>query len=890
MKNTRRFATCLLIFLSLVGPSLARANTYTVEGCGATGSGALQFSSDPPSGFQVTDSGCSASSNPTFASISYQSSNTYVQGDQASWGVEAPAGEVITGLGVKGGLYIDSLGWLSGWTLNGNIDENALPSEDDCLSYSSSECNVSGGTWFPIASANSVQLVMYCDAVAVPSGSCSTQSYFSNSVAAFNNAVVEVQDPGNASPEESGSLWSLGQGLGLSGGWISGVKAGANLSMSFQASDPGGICTLEAVLTDAGGNLAASSGAVAQSPTVDAGSAAALADNLPPPFVSTQPCGGPSTGVKTFAPDLALLPTGTYYLNVASQNPGEYQVGSYTYATGNELGSGAAIKIDNAIPSVAVTASNSNSTNGRSGESWSAAPESLTVDATVAAGSSGLAQMTCTTPDGTASYPVSGDRASVVVKVSTPGSDSVSCDATSVAGNASTVASTDFEVDAQAPTLIFSGAGSAPAWDSGNQTITVTGSEATQASGIAGLSCQLDGGAWISTPGSVAHLRVSGDGKHDVSCYATTIAGVEGLTTSEAIQIDSKAPTLAFSAGPNEAAWHRTGQTITATADAADGDQISAIKCTLEGSALSHPNGTTTSTESVVIPVAAPGGDLDCEAQDSAGNVSSTESWSFLIDDRPPTGYFMAANAVDPAQVEVSLADSGSGVAGASIQIYVDGAWRSLPTRFDAADRIASARVPDDGSLKNGTYGLRARAWDKAGNRDYVTRNKTGTAESVALPMRELTDLTAVLSAGRARVSVTASTARRHLYVRYGQRVHVAGQLAADGGPVVHAMIVISERLGDSSAIRTIAKTATNGGGESHAAGHIRGQPIASLGQRRDGRARRRPGQPGRPRGGCRRQACDGARPGSRWTCATGGTAGSALVLSRRRSWRLGAI
>jgi hypothetical protein len=50
--------------------------------------------------------------------------------------------------------------------------------------------------------------------------------------------------------------------------------------------------------------------------------------------------------------------------------------------------------------------------------------------------------------------------------------------------------------------------------------------------------------------------------------------------------------------------------------------------------------------------------------------------------------------------------------------------------------------------------------------------------------------------------------------VRYGQRVHVAGQLAADGGPVVHAMIVISERLGDSSAIRTIAKTATNGGGD----------------------------------------------------------------------------
>ena len=817
MKITQRIATGLVISLSLLAPTVARANTYTVEGCGSEGAGALQFSSNPPSGFALTDSGCNASTSPTLEFVAYASSGPYIQGEQGSWGVEAPTGETIGGIALTGGTSMAADGWLTGWTLDADMEQNALPPDADCLSYTPGLCLGTASGWYPIAGAESVQEVIDCDAVAAGSESCPLPQEGTLDMVAVSEAqdvVVQIDDPGTADPEVSGSLWGAGQGVGLSSGWVSGINAGANLSMSFSATDPGGVCTLEAALTDDSGNIVVSSTPVQETPVTDDDSAAAIASSLPAPFVTTQPCGAPDTGVNKFAPDLASLPTGTYYLNVASQNPGEYQAGTYTFAAGDALARGAAIKIDNSIPSVAVAPSDTSSTSGESAELWSAAPEALTVSATDAEDSSGLAQITCTTPSGTTSYPVSGDQASVTVSVSTPGDDSVSCDATSVAGNTSAVASTAFEVDAQAPTLVFGGAGSAPAWDSGSQSVTVTGSETVQASGIASVSCQLDGGAWGTTPGSVAHLSVTGDGKHEVNCYATTVAGLDGSTASESIQIDSDAPTLVFTGGPNQAAWHTTGQTITATADAAGGDQISAIRCTLAGVTLTYPAGEGASTESVVIPVAAPGGDLDCAAQDSAGNVSSAKSWSFLIDDTPPSGYFLAANPADPTQAEVSLADAGSGVAGARIQIEVSGSWRSLPTTFHAADKIATAQIPDDGSLRNGTHALRARVWDRAGNRAYVTQNTTGAAESVVLPLRELTDLTAVLSAGRAHVAATASVGRRYLSVKYGQRVRVSGRLLkADGVPVAHATIAISEQLANSTAIRTVTRITTNRSG-----------------------------------------------------------------------------
>jgi hypothetical protein len=153
-------------------------------------------------------------------------------------------------------------------------------------------------------------------------------------------------------------------------------------------------------------------------------------------------------------------------------------------------------------------------------------------------------------------------------------------------------------------------------------------------------------------------------------------------------------------------------------------------------------------------------------------------------------------------------------VAGAQIQIDVNGSWRSLQTTLHAGRSVATAQIPDDGSLSNGTYALRARVWDKAGNRAYIRHNTSGAPESVVLPLRELTDLTALVSAGRVHVPATASLAKSHLSVTYGQGLRVAGRLVTAGGaPVAHATIVVSERLANSARIRTVTRIKTNDGG-----------------------------------------------------------------------------
>ena len=280
--------------------------------------------------------------------------------------------------------------------------------------------------------------------------------------------------------------------------------------------------------------------------------------------------------------------------------------------------------------------------------------------------------------------------------------------------------------------------------------------------------------------------------------------------------MDAQSPTLSLGGGPNQADWFTKTQTINATATAAGGDSISEIRCALDGTTLSYPNTGTQASESVVISVSAPGGDLDCQAEDSAGNVSTSKSWSFLIDDAAPTGHFTAGNPSDPTQVAVAVSDLGSGVAGATIELYVNGSWESLATTLASTRALATAQIPD-GSLPKGTYRLRAKVWDHAGNTGYITQDAADSGASVTLPLRELTELTAVFSAGRSRVaaSASASAVPRTLSLKFGKRSKIAGRLVTAGGvPVRHAVITISQKLNGGPATKLLARirTNTNGG------------------------------------------------------------------------------
>src|SRR5205807_10288052 len=72
-------------------------------------------------------------------------------------------------------------------------------------------------------------------------------------------------------------------------------------------------------------------------------------------------------------------------------------------------------------------------------------------------------------------------------------------------------------VDNVQPTISLSGPTDVPT-TAGTQYVTASASAG--ASGVAGISCSVDGGAWTWYPGASAAIPVSGIGVHDASCYS----------------------------------------------------------------------------------------------------------------------------------------------------------------------------------------------------------------------------------------------------------------------------------------------------------------------------------------------------------------------------------
>ena len=378
---------------------------------------------------------------------------------------------------------------------------------------------------------------------------------------------------------------------------------------------------------------------------------------------------------------------------------------------------------------------------------WSAAPESIVVTATKPAGTSGVAEIVCTLAGATTSYPNNGSPDSESVKIQTAQSADLSCKARDNAGNVSAPIAWSFLIDAQTPTVDIGGASAvAPAWVSGPQTVTVTASETTSLSGITSVACQLNGGAWSTTAGAAARMTLSADGVYVINCYATTGAGVQSEQASYTVQIDSSIPAVTFSGGPSQSKWSTSAQSIEVTASKPGGDSaVSDIVCSLDGDSTSYANTGGPDSETVKIQVTQSGA-LSCKAQDAAGHWSSSVAWNFLIDTSAPTGEFLAPEASDPTQVRFQAADAVSGVAGVQIEIQTASGWQQLQTSLDASTDIATATIPDDGTLPDGTYQLQALVWSVAGNQATLTLGVAGpsgatTPAEVTLPLRIVTQI-----------------------------------------------------------------------------------------------------------------------------------------------------
>jgi hypothetical protein len=767
-------AVTVTVAASVVLPSLAAAGTYDVYVC------PNQAGSNNAMAFSASTNHISSAvwCNGEGGSRGVQVwSNSSVSGAQAgAWWFYPPSGTTITGISSSGEFSAFD-GWISNWATNMNGSGDPYGGSIDCNGSPCDEESLAD-SYASVPNATLLGFGIWCHASSCPANDSS--SWFGPAASAnVYDATITVNDP---NPPTFGS--DGGTIAGDSPTWISAANApSGGWSLTTQASDPGGVCSVQVSI----GGQQATGGNSAD-------------------YTKAAPCGGGAGATLNLNP--CALSDGQYTISESATNP----AGMTGYGPMN----GQVVRIDCTPPTTSIASAPSSSR-------WYSSAQQVVF--TGSDNYSGVAELVCN--DG--QHP----GASYTEAVSAQGTNTVSCYAVDNGSNVGNTASATVNLDYQTPTVSFSGV-SSTGWVSGTQSLTVTGAEAQQLSGIASTSCQLDGGAATATNGAKQAVTITGNGTHTITCTATTGAGVTSSPASYTVHIDSTPPTLQFSGRPDQGTWYRTAQTITVSAQDQPGlSGLKEIQCTLGGATNTY------TTSSVQITVQPPGGQLICKAEDNAGNWSATQAWQFLIDDTPPTGQFLPASPSSPTLAQVELADSGSGVAGATIEIQTAGGWQPLDTTWDPTSGIASAAIPDNGSLPDGSHALEALAWDVAGNEATITQGPTAGPETVTLPLRIVTALDVgagqVLNrkcttyrritrkAGSKSGPFRAAAARlvricrldpaprfaSDLRLHYGQEQTLNGQLKTqDGSPLADATLMVTATAPGWPA-RTLGQTTT---------------------------------------------------------------------------------
>jgi hypothetical protein len=179
-------------------------------------------------------------------------------------------------------------------------------------------------------------------------------------------------------------------------------------------------------------------------------------------------------------------------------------------------------------------------------------------------------------------------------------------------------------------------------------------------------------------------------------------------------------------------------------------------------------------------------------AVDAAGNESERRTVQVRIDrTAPELVVFEPADQSDPRRLKVAVADRTSGVAGGVVELrrVESTSWRSLPTSF--GDGRLTARL-DDRTLA-GTYVLRARVRDRAGNEAVGDRRRGGApvvvdTRALRAPTRLRAAVAGPSDAGRAGPRTTAT-------VGFGKSAAARGSVVrASGAPVARGLVEVWSR------------------------------------------------------------------------------------------------
>ncbi len=206
--------------------------------------------------------------------------------------------------------------------------------------------------------------------------------------------------------------------------------------------------------------------------------------------------------------------------------------------------------------------------------------------------------------------------------------------------------------------------------------------------------------------------------------------------------------------------------------------------------------------------------DLAIWLEDAAGNqdVDRARHIRLRLDTEAPTLSFARSNPADPLRVSVDAHDDQSGLADGEIEIRRVGgsSWHPVRTRVESSQLVG---VVDDERFENGSYRLRARAVDGAGNQASTDRRSDGAQMSLRLPLRVQTRLRVGLPhvtrrANGRKVTLLRSSGR----VRVGRRARIRGSLAnRDGQPIDEATIhVYSKTRGSPKDFATVGLVHTD--------------------------------------------------------------------------------
>lgn len=362
-----------------------------------------------------------------------------------------------------------------------------------------------------------------------------------------------------------------------------------------------------------------------------------------------------------------------------------------------------------------------------------------------------------------------------------------------------------------------------------DEPITLTQPNGGPPSGIAGYSATIDGSTPDGTPETgpdgIYHILRLPEGAVEVKARAVSGAGVPSAAVgSTQLRVDRTDPTVAVHGAPDPEVYQRAPvmfdivgadqPTLSGMTGAPPDEPVESggyIAYSLDEGPLRQVRGST-----AWITAGDGHHTLAYYAVDVAGNRSAERFATFKVDaTAPETAAFEHQDPNDPRRVTARVGDRVSGVAGGTIQIRAAGAtdgWRDLATGY--RDGALFAYV-DDVHLPDGSYELRARVRDRAGNEGFGSQRVDGSPMVLRLPLRIPTQ---VLVAVAPHTVSTCRRARgrrvcRHRRVRprlrptqslrvgFGRRVALVGRVQSLSGlSVAGAPVRIDEQpLGEHS-------------------------------------------------------------------------------------------